>query len=413
MVLTIVTFIIVLSVLVFVHEAGHFWAARKMGVKVEEFGFGLPPRLFGALKFRGEKMLPLAKEEEIEVSENYFGEKKVHEEITEVGVIEKIKRWKFFWGERLPEAEDDLIADDTVYSLNWLPLGGFCKIKGENGEGENEPDSFAAKPVWQRVVIISAGVAMNVLLAMVLFAGGYMVGLPQSIEGADKHAIVSEQNIMVTQILPDTPAAKAGLKEGDVIKTINGQKFTSDAALQDYTNAHVGVELDYQISRSDKTLDVKIVPVALNGKGAVGIGIMNTGLVRFPWYLALWKGVVTSFVLLWVIIVAFYELIKNLILGHGVSAEIAGPVGIATMTGQYARLGFVYLLQFVGVLSLNLAVVNFLPIPALDGGRIIFLLIEKIKGSPVKREVEAAIHNVGFVALILLVLVITVKDVSR
>jgi regulator of sigma E protease len=110
---------------------------------------------------------------------------------------------------------------------------------------------------------------------------------------------------------------------------------------------------------------------------------------------------------------AFYELLKNLILGHGVSAQISGPVGIATMTGQYARMGFVYLLQFVGILSLNLAVVNFLPLPALDGGRIVFLLIEKFKGSPVKREVEATIHNIGFIALIILILAITVKDVSQ
>jgi regulator of sigma E protease len=110
---------------------------------------------------------------------------------------------------------------------------------------------------------------------------------------------------------------------------------------------------------------------------------------------------------------AFWDLLKNLILGHGVSAQISGPVGIATMTGQYARMGIVYLLQFVGLLSLNLAVVNFLPLPALDGGRIIFLLIEKIKGSPVKKEIEAGVHNVGFIALIILILVITVKDVSQ
>jgi len=136
-------------------------------------------------------------------------------------------------------------------------------------------------------------------------------------------------------------------------------------------------------------------------------------LVRYPWYLAIWKGSETAIVLLWMIVTAFYELIKSLFSGHGVSADVAGPVGIATMTGQYARMGFVYLLQFVGLLSLNLAVINFLPLPALDGGRIIFLLIEKIKGSPVKREVEGAIHNIGFIALILLILVITVKDVSR
>ncbi|MDD4902521.1 MAG: RIP metalloprotease RseP [Patescibacteria group bacterium] len=411
MLLTIIVFIVVLSVLVFVHEAGHFWAARKMGVKVEEFGFGLPPRAIGALKFTGDRAVPIATEETVEVSENMFGEKKIHDEVTEVGVIRKIKRWKFFWGERLPDAEEGLKADDTVYSINWLLLGGFCKIKGENGEGENDQDSFVAKAIWKRIVIISAGVIMNVVLAMALFAVGYMIGLPQSVEDVGQQMIIKDQKIQITQIFPNTPAAKAGLKPGDVIVAIDGQKFTRDIEVQNYVNAHIGSELDYQIRRVDKITDFKITPVDLNGRGGIGVGIINTGLVRYPWYLAIWKGITTAIVLLWVIIVAFYELLKNLILGHGVSAEIAGPVGIATMTGQYARMGFVYLLQFVGLLSLNLAVVNFLPIPALDGGRIIFLLIEKFKGSPIKREIEAVIHNIGFFALIILILFITGKEI--
>jgi|WetSurMetagenome_2_1015567.scaffolds.fasta_scaffold10148_3 regulator of sigma E protease len=413
MLLTLIVFVIVLSVLIFVHEAGHFWAARIMGVKVEEFGFGLPPRLLGALKFRGELIKPIVEEEKIEVSENMFGEKKVHEEIDEIVAVKKIKFWKFFWGDHLPDAEEGMKADDTVYSLNWLPLGGFCKIKGENGEGENDQDSFVAKAIWKRIVIISAGVIMNVVLAAVLFAGGYMVGLPQSVDGVDKHAIVSEQKIQIIEVLPGTPAAKAGLKAGDAIEAIDGQKFTTDAELQNYVNGRAGKELNYQIKRDNKINSFKIIPEAKDGKGQIGIAIISTGLVRYPWYLAIWKGAETAVVLTWFIITAFYELLENLILGHGVAAQVAGPVGIAAMTGQYARMGFVYLLQFVGLLSLNLAVVNFLPLPALDGGRIIFLLIEKIKGTPVKREVEAAIHNVGFLALILLILVITVKDISH
>jgi regulator of sigma E protease len=413
MFVTLIVFIVVLSVLIFVHEAGHFWAARKMGVKVEEFGFGLPPRLAGALRFRGEFFEPAVVEDKIEVTENLFGDKRIREEIKGTAEVKKIKRWKFFWGERVPDEEDGLKADDTVYSINWLPLGGFCKIKGENGENESEPDSFTAQKIWKRIIIISAGVIMNVVLAAVLFSVGYMFGLPQSVEGAGGGAIVSDQKIQIVQILPETPAAAAGLKAGDVVESINGQKFIRDAELQDYVNGKIGRELDYQIRRDGKTLDFKITPKDRGGKGEIGIAIVNTGLVRYPWYLAIWKGAETAVLLTWFIITAFYDLLKNLILGHGVSVEVAGPVGIAAMTGQYARMGFVYLLQFVGLLSLNLAVVNFLPLPALDGGRIIFLLIEKIKGSPVKREVEAVIHNVGFMALIVLILAITVKDISR
>lgn len=412
MLLTIVVFVIVLSVLVFVHEMGHFWVAKKLGVKVEEFGFGLPPRAVGLLRFcTGEEEVDTTKEK-LELVADKEGNNIIEEEITETDMVKPIKRWKLFFGEKVP-APEGMIPDDTVYSINWLPLGGFCKIKGENGEGETDSDSFVAKAIWKRIAIISAGVIMNIILAMVLFSIGYMIGLPQSVDDSASRAYVTNEKIQIVQILPDTPAAKSGLKEGDVITAIDGNKFESDASLQDYVNGRVGNQLDYQILRDSQTMDFKIIPVEKNGKGVIGIAIVNTGLVKYPWYLAIWKGITTAVILLGVIIAAFYELIRNLILGHGLSAQISGPVGIANMTGQYARMGFVYLLQFVGLLSLNLAVVNFLPLPALDGGRIIFLLIEKIKGSPVKREVEAAIHNVGFIALIVLILAITVKDVSQ
>jgi regulator of sigma E protease len=383
MILTIVVFIVVLSVLVFVHELGHFSVARKMGVKVEEFGFGLPPRAFGFLCFRSNN-----KE------------------------AKPAKRWKFFWGEKVPVIEG-MTPDDTIYSINWLLLGGFCKIKGENGEGETDQDSFVAKKIWQRIAIISAGVIMNIVLAMVLFAVGYMVGLPQSVEDNDSQKYITNEKIQIVQVMPSTPAAVAGLQAGDTVLSINGQQFTRDGDLQNYVGSRAGQSLDYKIDRAGTISDFKVVPENKNGKGQIGIAIANTGLVRYPWYLAIWKGITTAVVLLWVIIVAFYELIKNLVIGHGLSAAISGPVGIATMTGQYARMGFVYLLQFVALLSLNLAVVNFLPLPALDGGRIIFLLIEKIKGSPVKREVEGTVHNIGFIALILLVIAITFKDLSH
>jgi regulator of sigma E protease len=384
MLFTIIIFIIVLSVLVFVHELGHFGVARKMGVKVEEFGFGLPPRACGILRFHSES--------------GDSGKKK--------------ERWKFFLGEHIPNIEG-MVPDDTIYSINWLPLGGFCKIKGENGDGETDRDSFVSKKIWQRIAIISAGVIMNIILAMVIFSVGYMVGLPQSVDDGDSQKYIYGQKIMVAQVVSGTPAEKAGLKVEDAILSINGQEFQRDKDLQDYVATRAGETLDYKVEREGKTLDFQVVPEEKNGKGQIGVAIVNSGLVRYPWYLAIGKGITTSLTLLWVIIVAFYELLKNLIFGHGVSADISGPVGIATMTGQYAHMGMIYLAQFVALLSLNLAVVNFLPLPALDGGRIIFLLIEKFRGSPVKREVEAAVHNLGFIALLLLVLVITVNDVSR
>jgi regulator of sigma E protease len=371
MLTTIITFILVLSVLVFVHEFGHFYSARKLGVKVEEFGFGFPPRAFGFYK-------------------RVDGQ------------------WRTVKGN--VEVTD---AADTIYSINWLPLGGFCKIKGEDG-GDKAPDSFVSKPIWKRITIISAGVLMNIVLAAVIFSIGYMIGLPQGIDSSDKRAIVSDRKIVVVQVVENSPAWSAGLKEGDEIVSIDGQTFLNDAELREYTGAKPGQEATYQIRRDDgQSADYPVALKNNNGRGEAGIMIVNAGLVSYPWYLAIWKGLVTAILTIWMIIVAFWEIIKNLILGHGLTTEVVGPVGIASMTGQYARLGFIYLMQFTALLSLNLAVINFLPFPAMDGGRIIFLLIEKFKGSPVRRDWEAAIHNAGFFFLIALLILVTVRDVFR
>ncbi|OGF24599.1 RIP metalloprotease RseP [Candidatus Falkowbacteria bacterium RIFCSPLOWO2_12_FULL_45_13] len=374
MLLTIIIFILVLSILVFAHELGHFMMARKFGVKAEEFGFGFPPRLFGFYK-------------------NNQGD------------------WRYVFGGR--EITD---CPGTVYSLNWLPLGGFVKIKGENGEGEKEPDSFAARPVWQRAIILSAGVVMNIILAMVLIIAGFMMGLPQSLEGGlDARAQISDRKIQIVEVLGGSRAQSAGLKIGDTIVSIDNNKFSSFEELQGYVNSKIGLELNYKIERGRETLDKPITPALMpeTGKGGIGVAISETGIVSYPWYLAIWQGVKTTFILTWVIITAFYELLKGLIFGQGVTADLAGPVGIAALTGQVARLGFVYLMQFTALLSINLAVINFFPFPALDGGRVLFLVIEKIKRGPVKREVEGLIHNLGFALLMILVLIVTFRDVAK
>jgi len=373
MFITLVTFIIVLSVLVFAHEMGHFWTARKFGVKAEEFGFGFPPRIGGIYK-------------------NEQGQ------------------WKTVWGSK--EVKD---APGTVYSLNWLPLGGFVKIKGENGDNEDEPDSFASKKIWQRAIMLSAGVVMNIVLAAVLFSFGFMIGLPQGVEGINPRAIVSDQKVQIAQVLPDSPAKQAGLEMGDFVIGVNDNKFTTDEELQNFVGTRAGEELNYKISRGGEELSFKITPELREdtGRGGIGIAIATTGLVKYPWYMAIWEGIITTIFLTWAIMLAFYDLFKDLILGQGLSADIAGPVGIATITGRFAHMGFIYLLNFTALLSINLAILNFIPFPALDGGRILFLIIEKIKGSPVKRELENVIHNTGFIILMLLVLAVTWRDVAR
>ncbi len=378
MFLTTVVFILVLSLLVFVHELGHFYSCKKLGVKPEEFGFGFPPRAFGFYK-------------------------------------DNNGNWKKVIGKK--EVKD---APGTVYSVNWIPLGGFVRIKGEDGEDNNDSDNFNNKPVWKRAVILSAGVTMNMVLAAILFSVGFMIGLPQGVDDIDSRAVVTERKIQIIKVLPDTPASEAGLRMADIVLAINGNKFSEDYELQEFTNNNIGNELTYLIQRGDKDLEFKITPNYIEEssqgglkKGEVGIAIVNIGLVKYPWYIAIFKGIKTSILLLLAIIMAFFEIIKNLVTGQPAGVDVAGPVGIASMTGQFARMGFSYLLQFTALLSVNLAVINFLPFPALDGGRIIFLIIEKIKGSPVKREVEAVIHNTGFILLMVLVVIVTFMDVSR
>ncbi len=384
MLLTIVIFVLVLSILVFAHELGHFLTARRFGVKAEEFGFGFPPRGIGVYK-------------------NKHG------------------KWRIVRGnksvESLEASADSSLhpaPKSTIYSLNWLPLGGFVKIKGENGEGQNDKDSFAYQKIWKRVIILAAGVVMNVILAWALFSVGYMIGLPQSTDTVSKNAIVSEPQVMVAQVLPKSPALAAGLKEGDAILRINNEVVGSDKALQDAVAKNNGQATNILIKRAGVEQTIVVTPSSKDGaRATIGVAIFSAGLVRYPFFSALIEGARTTGWMIKEIFSAFASLIKDLFQGHQVGDQFAGPVGIANITGQAVRLGFTYLLQFIALLSLNLAIINILPLPALDGGRILFLIIEKVKGKPVKREVEAAIHNIGFLLLIALIIFITYRDIIK
>lgn len=384
MLLTIIIFLLVLSLLVLAHELGHFFTARFFGVKAEEFGLGFPPRAIGWYK-------------------NRYG------------------RWRKVIGNRsvesLEASETEALrpaSQATIYSFNWLPLGGFVKIKGENGGDKEENDSFSSKSIGRRVVILSAGVLMNVILAWILFSVGYMIGLPQSTDYLGKKAQVSDSQVMVQEVLPESPAANAGLKAGDAILRVNDMGIETETVLQDAVAASAGREAEILISRAGEEQTVKVTPpVKEGGRATIGIAIYSSGLVRYPFFAAIWEGAKTTGWLLGQIVVAFGHLFSQVFHGNDVSDQFAGPIGIANITGQAARIGFTYLLQFISLLSLNLAVINILPFPSLDGGRIFFLLIEKIKGRPVRKEVEALIHNIGFLFLIAVIILITYKDIIK
>lgn len=379
---TILIFIAVLAALVLSHEFGHFIMARRAGIKVEEFGFGFPPRLAG-----------------------------IHRSVSGSGQ----KRWHVVWGSRPVKAEVEAATDEpagTVYSINWLPLGGFVKIKGEGGEAPADPDSFANKTVGQRVLVLVAGVAMNVVLAAALLSVSFMVGTA-TVATTESGQTLGPAQLQIMQVLPGTPADRAGLTPGDVILAIGSLQDPRLKPLQDYVQAHRNELIILTIERSggrfEQTLRPAIHPST--GRAILGVGLAEVSIVRYPWYEAIYRGVVATGVYLKELVIGLGLLIKNLFTDASVSGTVAGPVGVAVMTGQAARLGVSYFIQFMAVLSLNLAVLNILPIPALDGGRLLFLILNKLLRRPIALKYEHLVHAVGFALLLVLIAAVTFKDV--
>ncbi len=393
--LAVLVFVVILGVLIFVHELGHFVTARRNGIKASEFGFGFPPRLIG------------------------------FQYLYENG---KRKKWRIVWGTKdgddenekkdLAQAHEKKFTGGTIYSINWIPLGGFVKIKGEDGGNIDDADSFAGKSAWVRIKVLAAGVAMNFVLAWLLISIVFMIGAPQAVDSTEN---VSVTKIQISDILPETPAQTAGLQIGDeILKTQKNSagetvKLSSVEDVQNYIKNNAGKELKLAIIRGEQTLSIKLTPriSAPEGQGLLGVNLAQTAIIKYPVHKAFWEGLKTTGNLIVAILVALGGIIKSLFMGNGVGADVAGPVGIAVLTKQVTGLGLVYILQFAALLSINLGIINILPIPALDGGRILFVLIEKLKGSPVSQKLEQTFHSVGFLLLILLLILVTFKDVMK
>lgn len=417
--LTLVIFLAILAILVLSHEFGHFIVARRHGIKVEEFGFGFPPRVFGIQIVRGESLRKVAESEEIKIhaetdASGAVTKEFVTDEKKEVDVLLSFRRVRFIRGNR--ELDEKDWGYGTVYSLNWLlPLGGFVKIKGENGEAESASDSFMSKKAWQKITVLAAGVGANIIMAALLLSAGYVIGLPQAVDDLSDVSAVKDRRLEIVEVLAGKPAAEAGLKDGDVILQVDNLAAPRLTAMQDYVDTQRDKEVTVRVRRNSEILEKKIKPVLFSdtGKAGIGVALTEVGIVQYPWYAAIYHGFVSAFAYLKEIVVAFYLLIKGLFTGAGVAGAVTGPVGIAVLTGKVARLGMSYLLQFTAVLSLNLAIVNILPLPALDGGRILFILINKLTGRPVPMKYEQLAHTLGFMALLLLVAVVTVHDLGN
>lgn len=355
MFIAVVAFIGVLALLVLAHEWGHFWAARRLRIAVDEFGFGFPPRLAA---WRGQR---------------------------------------------------------TLYTLNWLPLGGFVKLKGEEGGAKGEPDSFAAQTPWRRAVVLVAGVTMNVVLAWLLLSAILLVGVEAPL-GDSQLVQARNPRLQVVEVELGSPAAQAGLAIGDTVRAVDSTKVTSIRELKQYLAPRAGQPVVVHLERGGVASQVTATPVVLPAAGnqaALGVGLVQVGTISYPWYQALWYGAGDTYYLGRAIVAGFRDLFAGLFTHGTVPADIAGPVGIAVLTGQVVKLGFVYLLQFAALLSLNLAVINILPFPALDGGRLLFVVIEKVRRKPNNERIEALVHRLGFAILMVLVLLVTYRDVAN
>ncbi len=383
MIFTVGLFVVVLGILVFIHEAGHFVTARRNGITCHEFGFGFPPRLGGVYKDA------------------------------------KTGKWKLVLGNK------EYMGNKTLYSFNWIPLGGFVRIKGEDGENKDS-DSFASKSTWVRFKVLSGGVFMNFVLAWVLFSVVAMFGTTELASNQSKYAkIIDKSRVQINTVEEKgndgqkSPAAKMGLSMGNFIEKIcvsgSCYEIASVEDLVSVTKANAGKEISiYGIAGKEKFVKKGILRKSEEGT-PLGISIAQTVKVTYPPHIALWKGLERTGVSTYMTFSAFGQMITSLISGNGMPAglNVAGPVGIAEMTGKAFKIGFTTLLVLMAMLSLNLGIINILPIPALDGGRILFLLIEKIKGSPVDAKLEGYIHGISFFILIALMLLVTAKDILR
>lgn len=363
MFLTAVTFILILSILVMIHELGHYTVARLFGVQVEEFGFGLPPRIWG----------------------------------------KKIK--------------------GTIYSINALPIGGFVKLAGEDEEdvdrekhkvttAKERSKYFWAKSRGQRALILSAGVFMNFLLAVAITTLLLTRGITEP-----------TKIVHVETVVAGSPAALGGLQVQDVVKSvqyaentgIQTKDLSEPQELIDIVKAHAGTTVTLTIIRNNTSLTISLIPRTNppQGEGPLGVAVSNLEKHKYPLYQAPFLAVKINVERMWMMLTSLGSVIAKLVTGQKIATgEISGPIGIAQVTGEAVKYGFDAVLEFMAILSLNLALLNILPFPALDGGRLAFVIADKF-GKKARPAVERMIHQIGMIILMALILLVTVNDILR
>ncbi len=355
MFVTLLVFLLILSVLVYVHEFGHYFVARRNGVRVHEFAFGFRPRLFA---------------------------KKIGQ---------------------------------TEYAVNAIPLGGYVRLHGEQVD-ETGPDSFRSKTAFQRFQILVAGAKMNLALAWLVLTGLFMAGFDPLMPGiASNPFIASTQQVSVVRTLPNSPAAEAGLAEGDVIKMVNNQTVATDQEFVALVAREKGKSVTLVVTRSGVeqtvTLSARANPPA--GEGALGVAIRSSGEVRSTVIAAPAAAIYETGRIIGLSAKGVVDFGKNLLIRGKVSEDVTGLIGIGALTGVTRRLGVEYLLQLVAVVSIGLGVINLFPILPLDGGHIAALGYEKLAGRPLSERQLGALAGVGLALVFALFVIVTYKDIVR
>ena len=362
--MSILIFFLVLFVIVLVHEWGHFITAKKTGMRVDEFGFGFPPKLFGVKK------------------------------------------------------------GETEYTFNALPLGGFVKILGENGDedisklsAEDKKRTFSSRPKWAQAIVLVAGVFMNVVLAWVLFTASYMIGVDVPVDEAEAGPAAK---LVIAGTLPDSPAKE--VPPGAEVVSIKGAdgviehpKLTQFREVVSTTAPHP-VVVTYKLG--DKTKTVEITPRSgldetNPERYLIGVSLLMTQVERESFLAAVKDGFVTTWYGLKNITTGLWKLVRDAFVGEADFSQVAGPVGIVGMVGTAAHQGLTNLLTFTAVISLNLAVINLLPFPALDGGRLLFVAIEAVTRRRIPPEWASRINLLGFALLMLLMIAVTYNDIIK
>ncbi|HRY62802.1 MAG TPA: RIP metalloprotease RseP [Candidatus Paceibacterota bacterium] len=367
--MSLILFFIVLAILILSHELGHFAVAKYFGVRVDEFGFGFPPRLF--VKKRGE----------------------------------------------------------TEYSLNLIPFGGFVKIFGEDETDEylktpekDRSRSLLNQPKKVQAAVILAGVFCNFLLAWFLISTTITLGAKVSATSLPERLKASEVGLVVMNVVPGSPADKAGLKSGDEVVYVASIERT----LQEGSLAVKNVQ-DLIASSKDKDIvigfsrdrapaqSIIVTPVSgiVEDRGAIGVSLDMVGTLKLPFYRSIYEGFIITIRLVAEMVVGLVDFVYGFFVGSSSVGQVSGPVGMVGIVGEAGRRGIVELLNMTALISINLAVINLVPFPALDGGRLLFLVVESLRGKPINKKATATMNAIGFLLLLSLMFAVTYSDISK